>query len=83
MKIERVVGPLTINTHIVIEEADQIIARDGDMWFWKVIDEAAKRMGITPFCPCLERPHRISCPLGFENYFPALRQESASVVGVK
>jgi len=70
MKVQRVIGPLEATTHIIIEDVDQLIARDSDLWFWKTIDKAAAEMGVRPFCACMERPHRMFCPLGFDNYFP-------------
>lgn len=70
MKVQRVIGSLEAATHIIIEDIDQLAAPDGDLWFWRTIDKAAAQMGVAPFCPCQERPHRIYCPLGFKNYFP-------------
>lgn len=48
------------------------------IFFWQLMDKIASQMPIPipPFCPCGERPHRIACPLGFENYF--VRQEPVS-----
>ena len=55
--------------HIIIEQTDVLLSRDPHTWFYMVMDKAAKEMGIPPFCPCMERPHRVHCPLGFDNYF--------------
>jgi hypothetical protein len=55
---------------ITIEPVDIVLAKNSELWFWIVADKAAKELGVTPFCPCGERPHRIHCPLGFDNYFP-------------
>lgn len=53
--------------HILVERQDMVLG--GDFWFWKAVDKAAKELNVPPCCPCGERPHRISCPLGFDNYF--------------
>jgi len=57
---------------IRITERDLVISNTPDLHisFWKMMDKVAEHMGIKPFCPCRERPHRLACPLGFDNYFP-------------
>lgn len=73
MKIERryYADGMYMETVITVSQSDLKLSADEDLNFWKAVDKAAKALGVAPFCPCRERPHRIFCPLGFENYFPA------------
>jgi len=68
-----VYGSEHLMRRIVIEMNDSdlaLISRDDlDIGFWQQMDMVAAKFGIAPFCPCHERPHRISCPIGFNKYF--------------
>ena len=77
MKID--VVPVLQADHIIrrivieLDDADLMLISRDDLCigFWQQMDKAAEKFGIESFCPCHERPHRISCPLGFNKYFQA------------